>query len=205
MTNLKVPRRKLVRYFTDSFHTSWIMAENNVKKNFSELSLTGFISTVLVAKLCKKIKNFFDKCLLFHSVNSMCFLRFNMMWKNGFLDNCPQRKLPSTPKLILSQTLTLNGGHVFSGAIVWLPSNPKTNPDLDPNPNPNQGEIVRIPKRGYFSICCEQSKKKKKLLFQRKKAASESYSSKYLYAKRSNHYKLFLKKRCSSFWLTWKS
>ena len=181
MTNLKVPRRKLVRYFTDSFHSSWIMAENNVKKNFSELSLTGFISTVLVAKLCKKIKNFFDKCLLFHSVNSMCFLRFNMMWKNGFLDNCPQRKLPSTPKLILSQTLTLNGGHVFSGAIVWLPSNPKTNPDLDPNPNPNQGQFSSggncpdTEKRLFFHLLWTVNKIKKTTLSKEKSSQWELF------------------------------
>ena len=45
----------------------------------------------------------------------------------------------------LSQTLILNGGQFFSGEIVWLPPNPKTNPDLDPNPKPNRGAIVRIP------------------------------------------------------------
>ena len=35
------------------------------------------------------------------------------------------------------------------GAIVWLPSNPKTNRDPDPNPNPNRGAIVRIPSFQY--------------------------------------------------------
>ena len=57
------------------------------------------------------------------------------------LGQLPQGKLPPTPKLTLSQTLTLTGGQFFSRAIVWLPPNPKTNPDLEPNPNPNQGAI----------------------------------------------------------------
>ena len=50
-------------------------------------------------------------------------------------ENCPPNS-----KL----TLTLTEGHFFSDAIVWLPSNPKTNPDLDPNPNSNRKGIVRI-------------------------------------------------------------
>ena len=56
-------------------------------------------------------------------------------------DNCPRGKLSSTPKLTLSQTLTLTGGQFFSGAIIWLPVNPNINPHLDPNPNPNPGAI----------------------------------------------------------------
>ena len=51
----------------------------------------------------------------------------------------PEENCPSTPKLTLSQTLTLTRGQFSSWAIVWLPPNPKTNPDLDPNPSPNQG------------------------------------------------------------------
>ena len=65
---------------------------------------------------------------------------------------------PPTPKLILSQTLTLTGGQFSSWGIVWLPPNPKTNSDLDPNPNPNRGEgnfplgaIVRIHHKTIFS------------------------------------------------------
>ena len=43
-------------------------------------------------------------------------------------------KLPSTPKLALSQTLTLTGEErFFSGAILWLPPNPETNPDFGLN------------------------------------------------------------------------
>ena len=43
-----------------------------------------------------------------------------------------------------------------SGAIVWLPANPKTNPKLDPNSNPNRvgslprGAMVRIPAYIYI-------------------------------------------------------
>ena len=68
------------------------------------------------------------------------------IWFKGFWDNCPP-----IPKLTLSQTLTLTGGQYSSGAISWLPSNPKIKPDLVPAPNPNRGvlflggEIVRIP------------------------------------------------------------
>ena len=42
-----------------------------------------------------------------------------------------------------TQTLTLTRGQFFSGAVVWLLPKPKTNPDLDQNPNPNRGAIVR--------------------------------------------------------------
>ena len=60
-------------------------------------------------------------------------------------------QLPPIPKLTLTQTLTLTRGQFSSGAIVWLPLNPKTNPNLDRNPNPNreaiflgEGTILRI-------------------------------------------------------------
>ena len=60
-----------------------------------------------------------------------------------FEENCPP-----TPKLTLSQTLTL----FSSGAIVWLLPNPKTNPDLDPNPNPYRGAIfLRGQLSGYLT------------------------------------------------------
>ena len=49
-------------------------------------------------------------------------------------ENCPP-----TPKLTLTQTLTLTGGLFSSGEIVWLLPNPTANPNLDPNPNPNRG------------------------------------------------------------------
>ena len=35
----------------------------------------------------------------------------------------------------------LTGKQRSSRTIVWLPPNPKTNPDLDPNPNPNRRAI----------------------------------------------------------------
>ena len=47
--------------------------------------------------------------------------------------------LPSipNPKTNPKPNSNSNWGQFFSGAIVWLPPNPKTKPDLDPNPNPN--------------------------------------------------------------------
>ena len=49
----------------------------------------------------------------------------------------PEEKCPPTPKLTLSQTLTLTRGQFFLGTIVWLPPNPKTTPDLHQNSNFN--------------------------------------------------------------------
>ena len=60
---------------------------------------------------------------------------------NGSRTIAPEENSFQTPKLTLSQTLTLTGGQLSSGAIVWFLHNPKTNPQLDPNPNPNQGAI----------------------------------------------------------------
>ena len=57
-----------------------------------------------------------------------------------------------TPKLTLSQTLTLTGGQIFSGAIVWLLPNLKTDHYLDPNPNPNRGAIF-LGEGGQLSGC----------------------------------------------------
>ena len=58
----------------------------------------------------------------------------------------PRQIAPPSPKVTLSQTLTLTGGWwgrggFFSVAIVWLSPNHKNNPALEPNPNPNQGII----------------------------------------------------------------
>ena len=54
----------------------------------------------------------------------------------------PPRKIaPLTPKLTLTQPLTLTGGQLSKGAIVWLPPNPKTKPNLDPKPIPNRGQL----------------------------------------------------------------
>ena len=59
--------------------------------------------------------------------NSFTSLLFYMS-----LGQLPPRKIPPppTPKLTLTQTLTLTRSKFFSGAIVWLPLNPKTNPKL---------------------------------------------------------------------------
>ena len=59
------------------------------------------------------------------------------------LGQLPQRKiapLPPTPKLIITQTLTLTGWQFSSATSVWLPPNSKVNPALDPNPNPYEGD-----------------------------------------------------------------
>ena len=54
------------------------------------------------------------------------------------LGQLPPREIaPSIPKLTLTQTLTLTSGHFSSRAIVCLPPNPKTKPNLVPIPNPN--------------------------------------------------------------------
>ena len=52
-------------------------------------------------------------------------------------ENCS----PPTPKLTLTQTLTLTMGRFSSEAIVYLPPNPKTNPNLDQNPTINRGQF----------------------------------------------------------------
>ena len=44
-------------------------------------------------------------------------------------------------KFALSQTLTLTGKQFAPGTIIWLPLNPKNNPDLDPNHKPNRGQL----------------------------------------------------------------
>ena len=53
----------------------------------------------------------------------------------------PKENCLPTPKLTLTQPLTLTGGQFSSGALVWLHPNPKINSNLDPNPNPNRGAI----------------------------------------------------------------
>ena len=55
------------------------------------------------------------------------------------LGQLPPRKVAPTPKLTLTQTVTLTRGQFSSGGIIWLSLNPKTNHNLDPNPNPNRG------------------------------------------------------------------
>ena len=56
-----------------------------------------------------------------------------MKW-NMVLGQLPPRKIAPNPKLTLAQTLTLSGGQFSLEAIVWLPPNWKTKPNLDPNP-----------------------------------------------------------------------
>ena len=59
----------------------------------------------------------------------------------GSRTTAPEKNMPSTPKLTLTQTLTLTGEQFSSRTIFWLPLNPKTNPNLDPDHNPNRGAI----------------------------------------------------------------
>ena len=84
---------------------------------------------------------YWDKFLHFLPVDFLLgfFLRLYIFFR--FWDNCPWGKLPPTPKLTLSQTLTLTRGQFSLGAIVWLSPNPKTNPDLDPIPNLNRWAV----------------------------------------------------------------
>ena len=55
------------------------------------------------------------------------------------MENCPP-----TPELTLTQTLTPNMGQFsFGGNCLFAPPpNPKTNPSLDQNPNPNRGGAI---------------------------------------------------------------
>ena len=62
-------------------------------------------------------------------------------YQNGSRTIGPDENCPPTPKLTLTQTLTLTRGQFPLAAIVWLPPNPKINPNLDPNPNPNRGQF----------------------------------------------------------------
>ena len=63
------------------------------------------------------------------------------------LEQLPRRKIAPNFKTNLNPNPNPNRGYFSSGAIVWLPPNPKINPNLDPNPNPNQGG-------GWFSSGC---------------------------------------------------
>ena len=57
------------------------------------------------------------------------------------LGQLPPRKIAPNPKTNPQPNLTLTEEQLFLRAIVWLPPKPKTNPDLDPNSNHNQGAI----------------------------------------------------------------
>ena len=57
----------------------------------------------------------------------------------------PKKNCPPTPKLTPSQTLTLAAGAIFLGGNCLVASNTKTDPDLDPNPNLNRGQLSGYP------------------------------------------------------------
>ena len=79
------------------------------------------------------------------------FLKKNPTWKDltvlGQLPpppNCPRGNLsplPPTPKLTLTQTLTLTRGQFSTMAIVWLPPTLKLTLTLTQTPIPNRGAI----------------------------------------------------------------
>ena len=58
------------------------------------------------------------------------------------LEQLSRRKIAPNSKTNLNPNPNPNRGYFSSGAIVWLPPNPKINPNLDPKPNPNQGGWV---------------------------------------------------------------
>ena len=70
-----------------------------------------------------------------------CTIFIKMHHLNGSKTIASEENCHPTPKLTLTQVLTLTGGLFSSRAVVWLTPKPKTNPNLDPNPNPNQGAI----------------------------------------------------------------
>ena len=62
----------------------------------------------------------------------------NLRTGKGSRKNAPEKNFPPTPKLTLSQTLTLTGvGGLSSGDNRLVAPNPITNPNLGPNSNPN--------------------------------------------------------------------
>ena len=93
------------------------------------------------------------KCMFW--LKKKTYQRWKTHYSNGFCRKssrtiAPEANCPPTPKLTLTQPLTLTGGQFSTVAIVWLSPNPKTNPNLDPSPNPKRGQfssgsIVRIP------------------------------------------------------------
>ena len=95
----------------------------------------------------------YDQRVTFFSIHKQMKIPFNINSLQSFFQQwfsqdiqgsrtiAPKENCPPTPKLTLSQTLTLTEGQSSSVAIVWLSPNPKTNPHLDPNPNPNRGAI----------------------------------------------------------------
>ena len=59
----------------------------------------------------------------------------------GVLGQLPQEKLLSNPKNNPNPNLNHNWGTIFLGDNCLVFPNPKTNPNLDQNPNPKQGAI----------------------------------------------------------------
>ena len=57
------------------------------------------------------------------------------------LGQLPRQKIALQPKTNTKPNPKPNQREFSSGAIVWLPSNPKTNPDLEPRPNPKRGQF----------------------------------------------------------------
>ena len=70
-------------------------------------------------------------------------LKFTMYILTGSRTVAPEENCRplSTPKTNPKPNPSPNRGQSSSGAIAWLPPNPKTNLDLDPNPNPNRGQF----------------------------------------------------------------
>ena len=91
----------------------------------------------------RKIKEAKNVCF---DLKKKTYQRWKTHYSNEFCRKssrtiAPEENCPPTPKLTLTQPLTLTGGQFSSGAIVWLSPNPKTNPNLDPSPNPKRGQF----------------------------------------------------------------
>ena len=91
----------------------------------------------------RKIKEAKNVCF---DLKKKTYQRWKTHYSNEFCRKssrtiAPEENCPPTPKLTLIQTLTLTGGHFSSYETVWLPPNPKTNPNLDPSPNANRRAI----------------------------------------------------------------
>ena len=81
---------------------------------FCHLSLTYHTQRYFIKALCYLAKTW----LLVKNVTYHC--------QECIVSKTVLGQLPPTPKLTLSQTLTLTGGQCFSSAIVWLPTPPAT-------------------------------------------------------------------------------
>ena len=70
-----------------------------------------------------------------------CFCCSKVALYRGSMTIATEENCPPTPKLAPNQTLTLTGEQFLLGAIVSLPHNPKTNPNLDQTPTLTGGQI----------------------------------------------------------------